>query len=346
MTRSIKALVFTAPQTVEVREFALPECGDDEVVVQTHYSMVSSGTDLRVLAGKQGTGDSKAYYPLIPGYSSVGAVVEVGANAKGWRVGDLVSGRNPSKNVAGIRSLWGGHASFNIYPASGYCQPARLPSGAKPLDYAAVELAAISGRGVRAAAVRPGETAIVLGQGMIGAMSAAWLVAAGARVGVTDMAENRLKRAAGWGVAATFAAQDPNILARINSFTGGGADIVVESSASMAGVKLAGALIRSQRATGTSGHFAWPRLVFQASYTDEYSTDPGKLFVGEGAVVLTPGDRDIEDRNAAVEAFRKGVLKASAFIDHVLPTSEAQEAYDGLRTRPNDYFSVIFDWRA
>jgi len=346
MNRSIKALVFTAPQKVEIGEFELPECRAAEVVVKTHYSMISTGTELRVLAGKQEINGDLPYYPVIPGYSVVGEIVEVGANAPGWRVGDLVSGRNPSSTVAGIRSTWGGQASYHVYPSAGGGQPVLLPHGARLLDFIGVELAAISGRGVRAAAPLPGETAIVLGQGMIGAMSAAWLCASGARVGVADMAENRLVRAKQWGVSATFRADDPALEQRIRTFTGDGADIVVESSGSISGAQLAGKLLRNQRIEGAGSSIRWPRLVYQATYTDQYSEMPGKYFTGEGAIVLTPGDRSVADRNAAVEALRSGVLQSEAFIDKVLPFSEAAGAYEGLRTRPNDYFSVVFDWRA
>jgi len=43
--------------------------------VRTHYTLVSSGTELRVLGGHYG---AKEKYPVIPGYSVVGEVVAVG----------------------------------------------------------------------------------------------------------------------------------------------------------------------------------------------------------------------------------------------------------------------------
>ncbi|MDR3711010.1 MAG: zinc-binding dehydrogenase [Capsulimonadaceae bacterium] len=346
MNRKIKALVFTSTQGVEVAEFSLPECGEDEVVVRTIYSMISTGTELRVRSGKQDMSGDMPYYPVIPGYSVVGEIVETGAKAVGWRVGDLVSGRNPGRTIEGLRSTWGGHASYHVYPSAGYAQPVLLPPSARLLDYVAVELAAISGRGARAVAPAPGETAIVLGQGMIGALSAAWLVAKGVRVGVADLSQRRLKRAAEWGVSATFAVDEPAVAERISAFTGGGADIVVESSGTMAGVKLAGTLLRNQRISGVGASIRWPRLLFQASYTDTLPISPTTFFTGEGAVVLTPGDRSVEDRNAAVEAFRTGTLRSTAFVDHIVPYTEAASAYDGLRTRPDEYFSVVFDWTA
>ena len=345
MKQTIKAITFTEPQKVEIGTFDLPTCGRDDIVVRTIYSFISTGTELRVLSGKQTYPGDASYYPVIAGYSTVGEVVEVGENAVGWRTGDLVSTRGPGRNPDGIRSCWGGQASMHVCPAAGSGQPVLLPPGADPLDYVAVELAAISHRGFRATAARPKETAVILGQGIVGATFAGWLSAAGVRVAVSDMSDSRLSRSAKWGASATFSAADPGVCERILAYTGGGADIVVESSASIAGVKLAGSLVRRHRISDETGPENWPRLVYQATYIDQYPVSPNSLFVGEGAVVLTPGDRSVVDRCAAVEAFRTGQLNPAAYCDKVLPISDAQVAYDGLRTKPDDFFSVAFDWR-
>lgn len=46
----------------------------------------------------------------------------------------------------------------------------KLPAGADPWHYVVTEIAAISWRGVTAAFPAPGETAVVVGQGLIGAL--------------------------------------------------------------------------------------------------------------------------------------------------------------------------------
>ena len=49
-----------------------------------------------------GRGEAVGKFPLIPGYSVVGEVVDVGFAVKGRQVGDLVSGRNPDKPAPGL----------------------------------------------------------------------------------------------------------------------------------------------------------------------------------------------------------------------------------------------------
>jgi len=103
MERTLEAIVFPRPGEVKIGTFALPPCGPEEVVVKTRYSLVSTGTELRIWAGHYGAADK---FPLIPGYSLVGEIVEVGEKITGFAVGDLVSGRNPLP-VPGIQQYWG-----------------------------------------------------------------------------------------------------------------------------------------------------------------------------------------------------------------------------------------------
>lgn len=348
MTTQLKAIAYMAINKIEVREYALGPVGPTDIVVQTRYTMVSSGTELRALGGHYGAKDR---YPLIPGYSSVGEVIEVGKEVAGFRVGDRVSCRNP-KPLPGVNSMWGGQASVQVQATTGEDRPVLLPAGAEFLDYVTAEISAISLRGVIAADPKPGETAVVLGQGLIGAFSAAWLNARGCRVIVADLEENRLKRAEKWA-AATVKVSDSDAEARILTLCNGGADIVVESSGSPKGAMLAYKLIRRKPQNYSKDykvepiqfyHGDWPRLVMQANYIEPVTIDPFGFFPGEGVTILAPKDRGVEDRQRAVEQFRRGTLKAVDFAQAVAAVADAPAAYAGLRDDKNNNFSLVFDW--
>ena len=102
MNTTVKAITYTDVNQVAVREYTLGERGPADIVVKTRYTMVSTGTELRVLGGHYGASGN---YPLIPGYSSVGEVVQVGSEVSSFRVGDLVSCRNP-KPLPGVTSMF------------------------------------------------------------------------------------------------------------------------------------------------------------------------------------------------------------------------------------------------
>ncbi|MFA7345538.1 MAG: zinc-binding dehydrogenase [Terrimicrobiaceae bacterium] len=349
MSQKIQAIVFKGPGEIAMGQFELGPCGPTDIVVRTLYTMVSTGTELRVLAGHYGAAEN---FPLIPGYAVIGEVTAVGKDVKGYRVGDLISGRNPHP-VPGIKSQWGGQASQHVYVTTGENRPVVLPSGAKPLDYVIAEVSAISYRGVQAAEPKPGETAVVLGQGVIGAFSAAWLHARGCRVIVADLEPGRLERALAWGASAAVNIAEGNATERILSLCDGGADIVVESSGTSAGARLACQLVRRKPQAFTGDYRVepisfysgqWSRLVFQANYLEEIPINPFGFFAGEGLTILTPADHGIEDRQSAVEELRRGVIRASDFVQRVVPFADALLAYPALRDDKNNNFSLVFDW--
>lgn len=341
------AVVFTAANQVSVGTVRCAACAANEIVVRTLYSTISPGTELRMLAGHYGAGDK---FPYVPGYSSVGEVIEVGSAAKGWRVGDRVSARNTRPFAEG-RSLYGAHSAINVLPAEGTDRPVLLPEGADPLDYVLVEIGAIPLRGVEAAAPKPGETAIVIGQGLIGALSAAWLVRAGCRVAVVDLEAGRLERARRNGAALAVSPADADAKERLKVFTHGGADIVVEASGSTPGVELARSLLRRKPQNYSADYTVepilfyggdWPRLVFQANYLEKLPWAPDHTAPGEGVIILTPRDRGTEERQRVVEHVRAGRFSAKAFVDAVIPWERAPEAYAGLLSRK--LFSAVIDW--
>jgi 2-desacetyl-2-hydroxyethyl bacteriochlorophyllide A dehydrogenase len=346
---NLEAIVFPAPGQVEIRQFELGPCGPTDIVVKTHYTLVSSGTELRIWAGHYG---AEGQFPLIPGYSVVGEVISVGAEAHGFRVGDLVTGRNP-RPVPGVNSRWGGQASHHVYATRGEDRPVLLPAGARTRDYIIAEISAISFRGVEAAAARAGETAVVIGQGLIGAFSAAWLQLRGCRVIVTDIEDRRLERALQRGAFAAVNGRDPDAEARLHHLLNGGADIVVESSGTAKGAMLAYTLLRRKPQNyGTEYkvepigfyHADWPRLIMQANYLDSVTVNPFNFVAGEGMVVLAPKDRGVEDRQKVVAALHRGEIGSAAFIEQIVPFRDAPQAYPALRDDKSKNFSLVFDW--
>lgn len=347
---STTAITFTAPGRIALQNVTLQEMAATDVRVRTLYTQVSTGTELRVLAGHYGAKDR---YPLIPGYSAVGRVEEVGAEVKGFRVGDLVTCRNPKAPV-GWNAMWGGQVGMGIHTTLGEDRPVLLPDGADPLTYLIAEVSAISWRGVEAAAPRAGETAIVLGQGLIGAFAAAWLNARGCRVIVCDLSPGRLERAKRWS-AHQVRIGDGDHEARLADLTCGGADIVVEGSGTAAGALMAPRLLRRKPQKYSKEwvvepihlyHQDWPRLVLQANYIEQITIDPFTYVRGEGMTVLAPMDRGIEDRQRVVEQLRRGTIAWSDFVPPPVPVAQAPQAYLALRDDPHRNLALAFDWSA
>jgi 2-desacetyl-2-hydroxyethyl bacteriochlorophyllide A dehydrogenase len=88
-----KAIVFTGPLQVEVREQETPAPGPGEVLLETLVSLVSTGTESFCFRGEFEPGTSWAgwvKYPFYPGYSNVGRVIALGEGVTDYQVGDRV----------------------------------------------------------------------------------------------------------------------------------------------------------------------------------------------------------------------------------------------------------------
>jgi 2-desacetyl-2-hydroxyethyl bacteriochlorophyllide A dehydrogenase len=344
----IPAIVFRDANAVGIEEFPRPTCAPGTLLCRTRYSTISPGTELRTLRGEQ----QGARFPLIPGYAWVGQVEDIAADVTGFAPGDWVCGR-ASAPFEGMGSTWGGHAAFHATPVSGYAAAVKLPSQANPLDYVLTELAAIAWRGVSMCLPSRNETAVVCGQGIIGALATLWLLQAGVRVVAVELDATRLERACRLG-ALTVDGRAKDATAEVKALTGGPVDIAVEASASMAGARLVASLLRWPHAfnqaisyrpdEGAERTNYWPRLCLLASYTQTLELPPAGLIETEGALVLRPRDRRVADRCEIVERTRKGLLRVADFVEPPRPFSEAPELYRQLRDEPAKALTFILAW--
>ncbi len=87
----------------------------------------------------------------------------------------------------------------------------------------------------------------------------------------------------------------------------------------------------------------WPRLVFQANYLEPLPWKPDSGLPGEAALIVTPRDRGVEERQRVVEHVRAGRLKTAGFIDRIVPWQDAPSAYAALLERR--IFSAVIDWK-
>ena len=109
------AVVLTEPESLGLRRLALTPPGEADVVVDIAWSGISTGTERLLWSGRMphfpGMG-----YPLVPGYESVGQVIEVGPQS-GRRIGEqvFVGGANC---FGAVRGLFGGAAARLVVPGT------------------------------------------------------------------------------------------------------------------------------------------------------------------------------------------------------------------------------------
>ena len=108
------AVVLKQPEQIELSRLTLTPPTADDVVVDVEWSGVSTGTERLLWSGRMPPFPGMGY-PLVPGYESVGRVVEAGASSElqaGQRV--FVPG---AKCFGEVRGLFGASASRLVVPA-------------------------------------------------------------------------------------------------------------------------------------------------------------------------------------------------------------------------------------
>ncbi len=109
-----RAVIFEQPGKLSIDQVELVDPGDDDLVVDVDWSGISTGTEKLLW-----TGDMPPFpglkYPLVPGYETVGRVVDAAPTYQN-RIGDRVYVPG-SAGYKDVRGLFGGSASKIVVKA-------------------------------------------------------------------------------------------------------------------------------------------------------------------------------------------------------------------------------------
>ena len=163
------AIILEQPEKLSLRSLALKSPEISDVVVDIAWSGISSGTERLLWEGRMPSFPGMGY-PLVPGYESVGRIVDAGADARG-RIGEWVF--VPGANCyEGARGLFGG-ASSRVVVSSARVLPVPESLGARGILCA---LAATAQHAIAGHAAPD----LIVGHGVLGRLLARVTMASGA----------------------------------------------------------------------------------------------------------------------------------------------------------------------
>ncbi len=181
-----KAIVFRGVKQIELSEVSLKALSSTDVLVETYWSSISTGTEKMAYNGL--IPSWPFIFPFIPGYETVGKIIEVGDHVNQNLIGKFayVAG---SFGYEGVNAAFGGASEYIACPVESItvldnlenpeCGIA-LPLGATALHI--VDLAQVKNKHV-----------LVLGQGAVGILAVELAKLMGAKlVAATDTQKNRL----------------------------------------------------------------------------------------------------------------------------------------------------------
>ena len=162
------AVVMDAPESLSLQQLELCALGDADVLIEIEFSGISTGTERLLWTGRMPPFPGMGY-PLVPGYESVGRIVDAGSEAR-IRMGErvFVPGASCYKDA---RGLFGGAARRVIVPAS-----RAIPVSESLIEKGVLIALAATARHAIAGGKTPD---LIIGHGVLGRLLARLAVAAG-----------------------------------------------------------------------------------------------------------------------------------------------------------------------
>ena len=359
-----------------VLDVPAPVCRPGGVLVRSLFSLISTGTEMmkvteasmsmvgmararpdqvrKVIDQVQQQGLATTYKKVMNkldsytplGYSLCGVVTEVGKGAEEFKVGQLVA-------CAGNEQAL--HAEYNWVPVN-LC--AAVPAGVLPEHAAFATVASIAMHGVRRAEVQLGETAAVIGLGLIGQLVVRLLVAAGVQAIGIDPVPDRCRLAEKAGAVACGSPDDlDTVLAELAKITSGrGADHVFLSAGGSTNgpVEAAVKLARDRARVVDIGKMKLD-LPWNAYYEKELdvrfsrSYGPGRYdtrYELDGIDYPAGYVRWTEKRNleSFLDLVARNELEVGTLVDGVFPMTEAAKVYADLKAGALKAIGVLLEY--
>lgn len=329
-----EAVVFPAPNQVEVRPVDCPDPGPGDVVVRVTHSWISNGTEGSFLRGERIAGDTPYRpgdpwpFPIVAGYQKIGVVEWVGPEISDLRVGETVF--CAMGKVDGMFEKMGGQVSPSVSPRN---QIWKLPEAVDPLAFAGLVLTQVGYNcGQRPRPCGIGASAVVIGDGLVGHWAAQTLAWRGADVVLAGRHDDRLARfAIGPGRHTVNATTSPWLDA-VRQLAPDGVQIAVDTVGSVP------ALCDIMPLMKREGHF-----VSAGFYGTEDLLELQPLRGWELSVDLVSGwTASRMDETLALVA--NGTLQTLPLITHRFPVSQATDAWDLIESKSEPVLGVVLEW--
>lgn len=332
-----KNIVFVRENQAEfiTEDVCMPNRG--KILVRLCVSSISSGTERANLMGSKTVSwkypeAEEAIFPRRGGYSSAGVVEKIGEGVTKFKVGDRVA------------LWWSTHNQYVTISENNACKIDDISFE----DAALFHIATFPLAAIRKCRLEIGESAIVMGMGILGIIALQLLKSAGAvPIIAVDPDPQKREKALGCGADYAFDPYDEKFAQKVKEVTKGGANVGIEVTGIGAG--LDGIL----DCMALKGRVALLGCTRASDFTIDYYRKvhgPGITLIGahtNARPVYESHDgwwTQEDDMFALKKLTEMGRIKLSDIIDETYSPNEATEVYSRLVTEKT-FPLVQFDWR-
>src|SRR3984885_5038039 len=344
----MNALLLSENKHLEMTALPVPALGPSDVLIQVAACGIC-GSDVHGYDGTSG----RRIPPLVMGHEAAGIVAAVGSQVKGFNVGDRVTFdstvycgvctfcRKGEMNLCDNRQVVG--VSCGDYSRAGafaeyVAVPARivykLPENLGFAEAAMLEAVSVALHAVAVSKLVGGETALVIGAGMIGLLTLqAARVAGCSRIFVADIDATRLKSAKELGADETILSSGAELTQKILQLTGGhGVDVVLEA---VGRNETVAAAIDCVRKGGT--------VTLIGNITPQVNLPLQKVVSRQ--IRLQGSCASCGEYPEAMKLMTSGKIRVKPLITAVAPLSDGPSWFDRLHSGEPNLMKVVLDPR-
>ncbi|MBI5091712.1 MAG: zinc-binding alcohol dehydrogenase [Candidatus Hydrogenedentes bacterium] len=328
-----RAVYFPDRLRVEFGDVTVPEPGPSDVVVQTKYSFISNGTEGSFLRGERINGET-AYrpgdvwpFPIAPGYQSTGIVESVGSAVTDIHPGQWVFAA--LGRVEGMYEPWGGHISPKVTDRS---QIWAVPESVSPVAVSGLVLAQVGYNSGTRPEVKAGDTALIIGDGLVGHWTAQTLHQRGANVILAGRHADRLALFRDSPGRRCVNAATEDLAAAVRRLAPEGVHILVDTVGSIATIReLFPLLTHNSHIVSTGFHGADCLMDIQ-------------LLRFKECTLHSPSGWEKRRMDETLDWIAAGHLEVESLITHRFPVEKAAEAWELILDKSEPSLGVLLTW--
>lgn len=333
-----KQIIFTKPCVAELLDVECLPPKEHEVTVSLEYSAISSGTEKANLLGMRNginvSEDEEAVFPRSVGYSAAGIVSETGSEITDIHVGDkvVVYGGKHQKNITVNRK-----------------KIIKIPDEVSTQEASMALISIFPLAAIRKSKLEIGESAMVMGLGILGIFAVQELKAAGAYpIVAVDPIKDRRDFALKMGADFALDPTEKGFAEEVKKLTNGGVNVCIEVTG------LGMGLIQALDCMKQFGRVALLGCTRSSKFEIDYYGKvhgPGISLIGAHTIARPKMESSAglwtnsDDLQAVLNLIKGKRLNFKDMISEIHSPSEAGQVYDRLAKDKNFPIGVLFDWR-
>ena len=329
-----KKILFTDVHKAELLEVEVSELKENDVLTEMEYTVVSGGTERACIMGMENAGGNQ--FPKMLGYCGVGRVLQVGSAVKSVQVGDRVL------------VYHGNHAKYNVRPEADITKVE--DDAVSSQDAAFVIIASMGLGGVRKLELELGESAMVMGLGLLGMFAVQFCRLSGAYpVIAADLNPTRRELALKLGADYAFDPSEPDFVEQVKAVTDGkGVRATVEVTGVSAAMRQA---LECASYMGRISLLGCTRVSDCAVDYYQQVHCPGVKLIGAHNFIRPKVESyphhwtHQDDCKAILSLIAAGRVHVAPIVSRVCSPTDAPAIFDQLCDDPAFPIGTVFDWR-